>query len=105
MPNVVVMIKALYAMFQPCFSQFVATVHLPGLKLDPSNEQMRSSLREAEEAKASPSSDGGLFGNMFSNPEFLGKLATNATTRGFLAQPDFMAMLRDVGTNPSNINK
>ena len=35
-------------------------------------------------------------GAMLSSPELYGKLATNPATRGFLSQPDFIAMLTDV---------
>ena len=43
---------------------------------------------------------GGLFG-----PDFLGKLALNPQTRHLMQQPDFLAMLQDLGRNPNNMSK
>ena len=38
-------------------------------------------------------------------PEFMAKLHMNPQTRPLLSQPDFMAMLQDMGSNPSNMSK
>lgn len=38
-------------------------------------------------------------------PEFMAKLHMNPQTRPLLSQPDFMAMLQDMGNNPSNMTK
>lgn len=35
----------------------------------------------------------------------MAKLHMNPQTRPLLSQPDFMAMLQDMGSNPSNMNK
>ncbi|KAK9823595.1 hypothetical protein WJX72_004113 [[Myrmecia] bisecta] len=77
-----------------------------GLQLDPNNAQMQESLEEAEAAKAGASGGpaGGL-GGMFSSPDFFAKLTTNPQTRAYLGQPDFMAMMQDVGRNPQNMSK
>lgn len=76
-----------------------------GLQLDPSNAQMKQGLEDAKEQQAAgrggPAGGGG--GGLFANPEVLGRLATNPQTRALLAQPDFMAMLQDINTNPNNI--
>ena len=37
---------------------------------------------------------------MLSAPDLMGKLAVDPSTRGFLAQPDFMAMLSEVQKKP-----
>ena len=68
-----------------------------GLQLDPNNAQMKASLEESTQAAAAPKSP-------FSKPDFLAKLATDPRTRGWLGQPDFMRMLRDVQTNMGNMN-
>lgn len=71
-----------------------------GLKLDPSNAALQSGLKAAEQAAAAGA--GGGIGSMFSSPDFMAKLAMNPETRGFLEQPDFMAMLKSIQTNPSS---
>ena len=38
-------------------------------------------------------------------PEFMAKLHMNPQTRPLLSQPDFMAMLQDMGNNPANMSK
>ena len=38
-------------------------------------------------------------------PDFVSKLAMNPETRPLLSQPDFMMMLRDMGSNPQNMSK
>ena len=38
-------------------------------------------------------------------PEFMAKLHMNPQTRSLLSQPDFVAMLKDMGSNPSNMTK
>ena len=43
---------------------------------------------------------GGLFG-----PEFMGRLALDPQTRPLLDQPDFVAMLQDLGRNPNAMSK
>jgi hypothetical protein len=48
---------------------------------------MKASLEDAQRSKRS-ALGGGLFG-----PDFLARLAVNPETRGFMAQPDFVAMI------------
>jgi len=72
-----------------------------GLELDPSNAGMRQGLEQARAAAAGPPpapAGGGMFG-----PEFMGRLALNPETRGYMAQPDFMAMLQALGRDPSQM--
>lgn len=38
-------------------------------------------------------------------PDFMAKLHMNPQTRPLLSQPDFMAMLHDMGSNPANMSK
>ena len=57
---------------------------------------MKDALAEAEETLAEENlagSSGGGFGGMF-GPEFMGKLAIDPVTRGYLQQPDFKAMIQ-----------
>ena len=78
-----------------------------GLEIDGTNDACKSGLADAETAAvramgaAGPGGDPmGSIGAMLSSPELYGKLATNPATRGFLSQPDFIAMLTDVQKNP-----
>lgn len=76
----------------------------PGLKLDPSNEQLKSGLYDAEDAKMAASSragGGGGMAGMFSSPEVLSRLAMDPRTRNFLGTPEFKAMMADLTSNPS----
>mmetsp|Transcript_5922 Transcript_5922/g.10655 ORF Transcript_5922/g.10655 Transcript_5922/m.10655 type:complete len:570 (-) Transcript_5922:96-1805(-) len=71
-----------------------------GLELDPNNSALQNGLKAAEQAASSGA--GGGIGAMFGSPDFIAKLAMNPETRGFLQQPDFMAMLKNIQTNPSS---
>ena len=73
-----------------------------GLTFDPQNAALQSGLKEAKQAQFKPQR--GAPGNMF-GPEFMAKLHMNPQTRPLLSQPDFMAMLQDMGSNPSNMSK
>jgi len=62
---------------------------------------MRQGLEQARAAAAGPPpapAGGGRVG-----PEFIGRLALNPETRGYMAQPDFMAMLQALGRDPSQM--
>ena len=71
-----------------------------GLTHDPSSELLKNSLADAKAAAAKPPASK----SPFARPEFLAKLAMDPRTRGFLGQPDFMAMLQAVQTNPGSMN-
>lgn len=70
-----------------------------GIKLDPSNQQMAESLEDSRRAKS-----GGGGPNLFGG-DFTAKLAMNPQTRPFLSQPDFLAMLRDISSDPQSMSK
>lgn len=75
-----------------------------GLTYDSQNAPLQSGLKEAKQAQSrprggAPNGAGGLFG-----PDFIAKLHMNPQTRHLLSQPDFMAMLKDLGNNPSNMS-
>lgn len=82
------------------------------LKLDPNNAQAKSGLdavkraidAEAREDGVSGDPSGGL-GNLFNDPQMLQKLASNPKTSGLLADPDFMAKLQRLRSNPNAIGQ
>ena len=84
-----------------------------GLKLDPASAVLTSGLEDAKAAKArAANARGGGSGDpmgdigaMLSSPELYGKLATDPSTRGYLAQPDFIAMLGDVQKHPDKFGQ
>ena len=69
---------------------------------------LKSGLEDVKAAKARaerpPTGAGedpmGNIAAMLSEPDLMGKLAVDPSTRGFLAQPDFMAMLSEVQKKP-----
>ena len=78
-----------------------------GLAIDPANDQLKSGLADVKAAAArSQNADPmGSIGAMLSSPELYGKLAMDPSTRGYLSQPDFIAMLTDVQKNPDQFQK
>ncbi|KAK2080719.1 hypothetical protein QBZ16_000573 [Prototheca wickerhamii] len=81
-----------------------AAAYRQGLELDPSNEQLKSGLEDAESARAS-ARRGPPGGGLFSQPEVLSRLATNPTTRAYLSQPDFMEMMQAINRDPSAMQR
>ncbi|KAJ4800348.1 Hsp70-Hsp90 organizing protein 1 [Rhynchospora pubera] len=76
-----------------------------GLEYDPANEGLKSGLSDAKAAAARAKPSGASpFGQIFSGPDVWSKLAADPTTRGYLQQPDFMKMMREVQKNPNMIN-
>jgi len=69
-----------------------------GLKIDPNNASLQDALDQAE-AAASGGPDGGLFGQAA-----IAKLAMDPRTQPLLMQPDFMAMIQAVRSNPAAIS-
>ncbi|KAK2756934.1 Hsp90 cochaperone [Arachnomyces sp. PD_36] len=82
------------------------------LKLDASNAQAKAGLEsvkraidaEARADGAGPDAAGGL-GNMFNDPQLIQKLASNPKTSSLLADPEFMAKLQRLKTNPNAIGE
>ncbi|KAI8957606.1 hypothetical protein F5Y11DRAFT_339069 [Daldinia sp. FL1419] len=79
-----------------------------GLKHDPNNAGLKSSLASVQraieqEAGAGLGGDptGGL-GKMFNDPNLLQKLMSNPKTSGFFADPSFMAKIQAIQKNPQN---
>eukprot|EP00850_Spirogloea_muscicola_P014647 SM000106S13995 [mRNA] locus=s106:378050:382571:- [translate_table: standard] len=84
-----------------------------GLVYDPSNEALKSGFKDAEAAQAAADSarnrredaDGGGLGNIFKGPEVWTKLQMDPRTRPFMAQPDFVAKIKDLQDNQGNLQK
>lgn len=79
-----------------------------GLEIDPNNEPLKSGLADAQAAAAAAASrssrSANPFGDAFSGPEMWAKLTADATTRGYLQQPDFVKMMQDIQKDPNNLN-
>ena len=79
-----------------------------GLEKEPDNALLKSGLEDVELAmNAKKGSDDWMrqIVDMFRAPDLMAKLATNPATRGYLSQPDFIAMLSEVQKDPSALNK
>lgn len=81
-----------------------------GLKLDPNNAGMKNDLASVQRAMEQEAGGNnplggdptGGIGKMFNDPNLIQKLASNPKTSAFLADPTFMAKLRNLQQNPSN---
>ncbi|KAL0324431.1 UNVERIFIED_CONTAM: Hsp70-Hsp90 organizing protein 2 [Sesamum calycinum] len=79
-----------------------------GLEIEPNNEALKSGLADAEAALARSSRPRAApgaspFGEAF-GPEMWVRLASDASTREFLQQPDFVKMMQDIQKSPNNLN-
>lgn len=70
----------------------------PGLKLDPTNAQLKEGLDVATQEMRGPA--GGMFG-----PDFVTRLAMHPETRPYLSQPDFMGIIAELQANPQAMGK
>uniref|UniRef100_A0A0D9W7M4 STI1 domain-containing protein n=1 Tax=Leersia perrieri TaxID=77586 RepID=A0A0D9W7M4_9ORYZ len=80
-----------------------------GLALEPSNQALKDGLAQAQARARQPrrpasSSGADAIAKVFQGPELWSRIAADPTTRGYLDQPDFTQMLRDVQRNPSSLN-
>lgn len=73
-----------------------------GLKVDPSNASLKEEIERIQAEKAAPAMN--PFANMFNDSMWM-KLANNAQTREFLADPTYMGIMKDLQTNPNNLSK
>ncbi|KAI0184486.1 putative heat shock protein [Xylaria flabelliformis] len=82
-----------------------------GLKLDPSNAGLKSSLASVKRAIEQEGAGAGGFGggdpmgglgNMFSDPNLLQKLMNNPKTSGYFSDPSFIAKVQALQKNPQN---
>ncbi|KAI1492581.1 hypothetical protein F5X96DRAFT_363887 [Biscogniauxia mediterranea] len=79
-----------------------------GLKLDPNNAGLKSSLASVQRAMEQEAGGAGGFdptggmGKMFSDPNLLDKLMKNPKTSGYFADPSFIAKIQAIQKNPNN---
>ncbi|ORY57764.1 uncharacterized protein BCR38DRAFT_448605 [Pseudomassariella vexata] len=78
-----------------------------GLKHDPNNAGLKSSLASVQKAMEQESGGMGAdplggIGKMFSDPNLLQKLMTNPKTSGYFSDPSFIAKVQQLQKNPSN---
>jgi len=80
-----------------------------GLAIEPANETLQAGLQEVEAVKARGGAGAanpmGALGGIFSSPDVWAKIGMNPQTRGYLQQPDFVAMLQAVQANPSSLGQ
>ena len=82
------------------------------LKLEPGNAQAKSGLDAVQRAiQAEATADGvqgdpmGGLGGMFNDPGMYEKLANNPKTAPLLADPEFMAKLKKIQSNPNSVGE
>eukprot|EP01135_Chromosphaera_perkinsii_P012040 Nk52_evm3s2578 gene=Nk52_evmTU3s2578 len=73
-----------------------------GLKHDPQNAALLKGLSDADNHLQEGSAKN-LLNNLFSGDDVWGKLAANPKTAGYLQQPDFVEIIRDIQKNPQNL--
>ncbi|KAI1500233.1 hypothetical protein F5X99DRAFT_386895 [Biscogniauxia marginata] len=80
-----------------------------GLKHDPNNAGLKSSLASVQRAIEQEAGDAGFggdptggIGKMFSDPNLLDKLMKNPKTSGYFADPTFIAKIQAIQKNPQN---
>ncbi|TPX33118.1 hypothetical protein SmJEL517_g03939 [Synchytrium microbalum] len=86
-----------------------AKAYEEGLKLDPSNAQMQKGLDDSEnmlmnEMNDMPGGSADPFGKMF-GADIWGKIATNPKLSAYLAQPDFVNIVKGIQANPRTMNQ
>lgn len=69
-----------------------------GLQIDPQNSQLKADLDNVKAQKLRAN-----ISNPFNRPDFMAKLSADPRTREFLSDPQYLAMLRDLQTNPSSL--
>ncbi|KAJ5201480.1 Heat shock protein (Sti1) [Penicillium cinerascens] len=82
------------------------------LKLEPGNAQAKAGLDAVQRAiQAEATADGvqgdptGGLGSMFNDPALYEKLANNPKTAALLADPEFMAKLKKIQSNPNSVGE
>ena len=74
-----------------------------GLKLDPSNAQLKEALENCQANLSEPMGFPGAGQNPFSDPRFLANLAMNPKTRDLLGDPEVQQLLKSLQKNPNDI--
>lgn len=75
-----------------------------GLMLDPTNEQLKTSLEEVR-AQRDNSNAGPGFPNPFTGPDVFIKLRNNPKTKAYLDDPEYLKILNDLRNNPKALGK
>ncbi|KAL1490159.1 hypothetical protein ABEB36_012898 [Hypothenemus hampei] len=73
-----------------------------GIQLDPNNKQLQDGLAEVKSQKAAKSRGGG-FPNPFSGPDVLMRLRSDPRTAAYLNDPEFLALLAQLQSNPQSL--
>merc|ERR1712070_889261 len=76
-----------------------------GLKVDAANDTCKDGIKECEQKLSGDDEESKEFTKMFSDPQLLGKLATNPKTRAYLQQPDFMKMFAEIQKDSNALQK
>ena len=76
-----------------------------GLKVDAANDTCTDGIKECEQKLSGDDEESKEFTKMFSDPQLLGKLATNPKTRAYLQQPDFMKMFAEIQKDSNALQK
>jgi stress-induced-phosphoprotein 1 len=70
-----------------------------GLRIEPTNAQLKQGLSQVEESLANQGLPG-PFANPFARPDLMQKIAENPKLRSYLGQPDFVAKLQRLQHDP-----
>jgi len=77
------------------------TAYKEGLKHDPNNQQLKEGIEEIE----SRSMGSNMFGNLLNDPSSFMKLSSDPRTKDYLSDPSYLAMLKELQSNPSALTK
>lgn len=73
------------------------------MKLEPNNDQFKSSVESVKRAINGEAKADGFPGNLFNDPQLFQKLANNPKTSHLLADHEFMSKLQRLRQNPSSM--
>jgi stress-induced-phosphoprotein 1 len=78
------------------------TAYEAGLKIDPTNDQLKQSLNNISQSSSSDGDQPGSFGmnDLFNDPNFMTKLQNHPKCREHLKDPDFLLKLELIRKNP-----
>jgi len=77
-----------------------------GISCDPNNAQLRQGLDEAKEAQARQNARAGpSVGNPFADPSIFVKLKNDSRTSKWMDDPEYLALVRELQTNPNSLGK
>merc|ERR1712137_1197678 len=73
-----------------------------GLKVEPDNDALKQSLREAQNAASAQGTN--MLAQLFRNPSLWTIIQSDPNLSPYLAQPDFVQMINNVQQNPQTLN-